>query len=336
MAKKNTKKANLYSKEQVLHWYKDMLTTRRFEQAALQNYGPGKIRGFLHVYIGQEAVGAGIESAIRKTDYVITAYRDHGNGLSRGMDMNMCMAELYGKVTGSSKGNGGSMHFFSKEHRFLGGHGIVGGQIPLGAGIAFACKYNDTDDLCVCLMGDGAVRQGAFHEAFNMAMTWKLPVLYICENNMYAMGTSVERTSNVTDIHLMAEGYLMPHWAVDGMDVKEVHEQVSKAVEHIRAGNGPVFLEIKTYRYQGHSVSDAAKYRTKEELEKYKSDDAIAGIKHYALENNIATDEEFQVIEGEIVAAVAEAVTFAETSPLPEPSQLYEYVYKGDYPFIMD
>lgn len=323
-----------YGRETTLTWYKDMLGVRRFEEKANQLYMQQKIRGFCHLYIGQEALAAGIERAIRPDDYVITAYRDHGNALARGMSMDECMAELYGKVTGCSKGNGGSMHYFSKEHNFLGGHGIVGGQIPLGAGVAFAQKYLGKDNICVCLMGDGAVRQGALHEAFNMAMTWKLPVLYICENNKYAMGTSVERTSNVHDIWKLGLAYDMPAWAVDGMDVMEVHEQVTKAVEHIRAGNGPVFLEMKTYRYRGHSMSDPQKYRTREELEKYRGVDPIATLKLYIKENQLATDDELEAIEKEIDARVEASVKFAEESPYPNPEQLYEYVYTGEYEFV--
>ena len=337
MAKKvKTPVSPKYDKDMLVNWYKDMLAIRRFEEKANSLYMQQKIRGFCHLYIGQEAIAIGVEYAIRKDDYVITAYRDHGNAMARGITMNQCMAELYGKSTGCSKGKGGSMHFFSKEHNFLGGHGIVGGQIPLGAGVAFAQKYQDKDNLCVCIMGDGAVRQGALHEAFNMAMTWKLPVLYICENNKYAMGTSVERTSNVTEIWKLGLAYDMPSWAVDGMDVFEVYEQVSKAVQHIREGKGPVFLEINTYRYRGHSMSDPQKYRTREELEKYRGLDPIATLKIYLKENNLATDEQFQAIENAIDAEVEECVKFAEESPYPTPDQLYTDVYVGEYPFIMD
>lgn len=338
MPKKNNAQTvtapQVYSKELALGWYKNMLEIRRFEEKANQLYMQQKIRGFCHLYIGQEAVAVGMEYAIRKTDQVITAYRDHGHALARGISMDACMAEMYGKATGCSKGKGGSMHFFSKEHNFVGGHGIVGGQIPLGAGIAFAAQYNGTDDICVCLMGDGAVRQGALHEAFNMAMTWKLPVIFVCENNKYAMGTSVERTSNVHDIWKIGLGYEMPSWAVDGMDIMTVYEETRKAVEHVRSGKGPVFLEMKTYRYRGHSMSDPQKYRTREELEKYRGIDPIATLKIYIQEHKLASEDELEAIEQEIDARVEACVKFAETSPYPDASELYQDVYVGDYPYI--
>ena len=252
---KSSKKKASYDKDLLLHWFEQMLLVRKFEEKASQLYMQQKFRGFCHLYIGQEAVATGMESAIRPDDYVITAYRDHGGALIRGVSPNACMAELYGKATGCSKGKGGSMHFFSKEHNFLGGHGIVGGQIPLGAGIAFAAKYQGTDRVCVCLMGDGATRQGSFHEAFNLAMLWKLPVIFVIENNNYAMGTSVERTSNVTELYKLGLSYDMPSKPVDGMNVFEVYEEMKTAVEHVRK-NGPMLIEMKTYRYKGHSMSD--------------------------------------------------------------------------------
>ncbi|MCZ2355614.1 MAG: pyruvate dehydrogenase (acetyl-transferring) E1 component subunit alpha [Bacteroidia bacterium] len=337
MAKTQTVKSNKYSTEQVLWWYEQMLLMRKFEEKAGQLYGMQKIKGFCHLYIGQEAVAAGIESAITPEDYVITAYREHGNALVRGVSANAAMAELFGKATGCSKGKGGSMHMFSKEHNFLGGHGIVGGQIPLGAGVAFAIKYRKEKKVCITMFGDGALRQGALHEAFNMASTWKLPVVFIVENNFYAMGTSVERTSNVTELSQIGAAYNMPSWQVDGMNVMSVHEEVSKAVQHAKAGNGPVFLEIRTYRYKGHSMSDPAKYRTKEELEKYKDLDPVAHIKNYIVENKIASDPEINLIEERIKLTVQESVTFAENSPFPEPEELYTDVYvQADYPFLMD
>lgn len=337
MAKTQTVKSNKYSTEQVLWWYEQMLLMRKFEEKAGQLYGMQKIKGFCHLYIGQEAVAAGIESAITPEDYVITAYREHGNALVRGVSANAAMAELFGKATGCSKGKGGSMHMFSKEHNFLGGHGIVGGQIPLGAGVAFAIKYRKEKKVCITMFGDGALRQGALHEAFNMASTWKLPVVFIVENNFYAMGTSVERTSNVTELSQIGAAYNMPSWQVEGMNVMSVHEEVSKAVQHAKAGNGPVFLEIRTYRYKGHSMSDPAKYRTKEELEKYKDLDPVAHIKNYIVENKIASDPEINLIEERIKLTVQESVTFAENSPFPEPEELYTDVYvQADYPFLMD
>ena len=245
------------------------------------------------------------------------------------------MAELFGKETGIVKGKGGSMHFFSSQHRYFGGNGIVGAQIPIGTGIGFAEKYKGTDNLCVTMFGDGAARQGALHESFNMAMTWKLPVLYICENNGYAMGTSVERTSNITDLFKLGYAYDMPSEAVDGMSPESVHEAVSKAVEHIRAGKGPYFLEIRTYRYKGHSVSDPAKYRTKEEVQEYKERDPVKITESRILDNKIATEEEINAIKEAIKIEVAEAVKFAEESDYPSPDALYEDNYvQSDYPFL--
>ncbi|MCS6904672.1 MAG: pyruvate dehydrogenase (acetyl-transferring) E1 component subunit alpha [Bacteroidia bacterium] len=329
--------AKIYSKEQVLKWYEEMLLIRRFEEKAGQVYGQGKIRGFCHLYIGQEAVAVGVESAIRPDDYVITAYRDHGNALARGVSARACMAELYGKVTGCTKGKGGSMHFFSKEHNFLGGHGIVGSQIGLGAGIAFACKYRKEDKICICLFGDGAARQGILHECFNLAMFWKLPVVYICENNKYAMGTSVERSSNVTDIYQLGAAYHMPSEQVNGMDVISVYERVKAAADYVRAGNGPIFLEIVTYRYKGHSMSDPGKYRTKEEVAAYQDQDPILKLKAYMFESNYGfTEEDFDAIDERVKEVVRDAVEFAEKSPYPDPSEIYTDVYVGDYPFIVD
>ena len=334
--KTKAKKNPVYSKEVLLHWFEQMLLMRKFEEKASQLYMQQKFRGFCHLYIGQEAVATGIEHAIRPDDYVITAYRDHGPALARGVDPNACMAELFGKATGCSKGKGGSMHFFSKEHNFLGGHGIVGGQIPLGAGVAFGCKYQENDRLCICMMGDGAVRQGAFHETLNLAMLWKLPVIFIIENNNYAMGTSVERTSNVTDLYKLGLSYDMPSKPVDGMNVVTVYEEMKEAVEYVRAGKGPMLIEMKTYRYKGHSMSDPAKYRTREELNKYRDKDPIANLKLYIDEHNAATTDDLGEIDAKIKQIVEESVQFAEESPYPDPSALYEEVYVSEYPFIMD
>lgn len=310
---------------------------RRFEEKAAQLYGQQKIKGFCHLYIGQEAVVAGMMTAITKDDSVITAYRDHGHALAMGISANAVMAELFGKVTGCTKGKGGSMHMFSKEHNFYGGHGIVGGQIPLGAGIAFAEKYKGTKNLNVCFMGDGAVRQGALHEAFNMAMLWKLPVIFICENNQYAMGTSVERTTNQLDIYKIGSGYDMPSFQVDGMKCETVHEAIAEAAERARSGNGPTFLEIKTYRYRGHSMSDPANYRSKEEVAEYKEKDPIETTKATILKNKIATLADLDKMEEDILSLVNASVDFAENSPYPDASELYTDVYVEDnYPFITD
>ncbi len=314
-----------------------MLLMRKFEEKAGQLYGQQKIRGFCHLYIGQEAVVAGAMSVLRKEDSMITAYRDHAHALAKGMSANAAMAELFGKVTGCSKGKGGSMHFFDKENNFAGGHGIVGGQIPLGAGLAFAEKYNGTDNVCVCYMGDGAVRQGSLNETFNMAMLWKLPVIFVCENNGYAMGTSVKRTTNMIDIYKMGLGFDMPSAPVDGMDVVAVHNAMDEAVERARKGDGPTFLEIRTYRYKGHSMSDPAKYRTKEELEQYKERDPIAAVKHAILENKYVDQQWFDQEEAEVKRIVDEAVKFAEESEYPNPEELYTDVYvQQDYPYVMD
>jgi len=332
---KTGKKKTKYTKAMYMNWYELMLLIRRFEEKALMMYGLQKIRGFCHVYIGQEAIAAGLEAAIRPEDAIVTAYRQHGIAIGRGISPNAAMAELFGKATGCVKGKGGSMHFFSSKHRYFGGNGIVGAQIPIGTGIAFAEKYRGTDNLCVTMFGDGAARQGALHESFNMAMTWKLPVLYICENNHYAMGTSVERTSNITDIHRLGDGYGMPNEAVDGMSPETVYEAVVKAVKHIRSGKGPYFLEIKTYRYKGHSVSDPAKYRTKEEVEEYKNMDPVKVTERTILDNKIGTEEEIKAIKDKVKQVVEASVKFAEESPLPDPSELYTDNYvQNDYPFL--
>src|SRR5690348_2495476 len=253
-----------------------MQLIRQFELTAEEKYKmEGKIRGFFHAYVGQEAIAAGCMTATRMEDPFITAYRDHGLALAKGVAASNCMAELYGKATGCAKGKGGSMHFFGKEQHFYGGHGIVGAQIGTGAGLAFAEQYRGTDNVVLTYFGDGAARQGMLHETFNLAMLWKLPVVFICENNNYAMGTSVERTSNVVDIYKLADAYEMPADSIDGMSAEAVHEGVSRAVKRARQGDGPTLLEIKTYRYKGHSISDPQKYRTKEEVDEYKQKDPI-------------------------------------------------------------
>lgn len=340
-SKKNTEKKSSskekFSKETYLKWYEDMLLMRKFEEKAGQLYIQQKIRGFCHLYIGQEALVAGAVSATKPTDNFITAYRDHAHPLGLGMDPKYVMAELFGKSTGCSKGKGGSMHLFDNKRNFFGGHGIVGGQIPLGAGIAFADKYNKNDNVTLCYMGDGATRQGALHEAFNMAMTWKLPVIFIIENNNYAMGTSVERTSNITELYELGESYNMPSEQVDGMACEPVHFAIEKAVKRARKGEGPSLLEMKTYRYKGHSMSDPAKYRTKEELESYKSLDPIENALLKIKKNKFASDKEIEAIQEKVKEQVAESIKFAEESPDPKAEDLYKEVYKQkDYPFIMD
>lgn len=331
------KKNSKFTKETYHQWYESMLLMRKFEERAGQLYIQQKIRGFCHLYIGQEALVAGAVSAIRKDDNMITAYRDHAHPIGKGMHPKFIMAELFAKATGCSKGKGGSMHMFSAEHHFFGGHGIVGGQIPLGAGIAFADKYNSNDKVTLCYMGDGAVRQGALHEAFNMSMLWKLPVIFIIENNFYAMGTSVERTSNVTELHKLGLSYDMPSRAVDGMSCEAVHEAISEASTRARKGDGPTLLEMKTYRYKGHSMSDPASYRTKEEVESYKLKDPIERVLTTMKENKWITEKAIEGIEDKVKTLVEESVKFAEESPYPDPSELYKDVYvQEDYPYIKE
>ena len=326
-----------FTKETYLYWYELMLLLRRFEEKAGQLYGMQKIRGFCHLYIGQEAIAAGAMTATKPDDKFITAYRDHALAIAKGMTPDECMAELYGKATGCSKGKGGSMHFFAPEKGFYGGHGIVGAQIGTGAGLAFAEQYKGTDSVALCFFGDGAARQGMLHETFNMAMLWKLPVIFICENNMYAMGTSVERTSNVLDIYKLANAYDMPSATIDGMSTEAVHEGVERAVKRARAGEGPTLLEIKTYRYRGHSMSDPAKYRTKEEVEEYKDKDPINQVLATIQKNKWATEAEIEAINEKVKQQVEQCVQFAEESPWPSDDELLKDVYvQEDYPFIVD
>ncbi|WP_190809683.1 pyruvate dehydrogenase (acetyl-transferring) E1 component subunit alpha [Flagellimonas sp. S3867] len=324
------------TKEVYLKWYEDMLFWRKFEDKLAAVYIQQKVRGFLHLYNGQEAVLAGSLHAMDLTkDRMITAYRNHVQPIGMGVDPKRVMAELFGKVTGTSKGNGGSMHIFSKEHRFYGGHGIVGGQIPLGAGLAFADKYFKRDAVTLCYMGDGAVRQGSLHEAFNLAMLWQLPVVFICENNGYAMGTSVARTAYTTEIWKLGLGYEMPCTDVDGMDPASVAKEVDKAIERARTGGGPTFLEMKTYRYRGHSMSDAQHYRTKEEVEEYKKIDPITQVKDIIFEKGWATEDQIKEIDKGVKELVAECEKFAEESDFPPLEQMYDTVYEQeDYPFL--
>ena len=326
-----------HPKERYMYWYESMQLQRKFEEKAGQLYGQQKIKGFCHLYIGQEACSSGSYSALTPDDKWITAYRDHGIPLALGSDPKAVMAELYAKQTGSSKGKGGSMHIFDKSVNFVGGHGIVGAQIPMGAGIAFAEKYNKTGNLCICFFGDGAVRQGALHEAFNMAMLWKLPVIFVVENNGYAMGTSVARTSNVTELYTIGESYDMPSEPVDAMSVEAVHEAVSRAAERARAGEGPTFLEFRTYRYRGHSMSDPQKYRSKDEVEQYKQRDPVENVRQQILTNGFATEDELAAIDQKIKATVDESVKFAEESPYPPVEEAFKDVYvQKDYPFLLE
>ena len=325
-----------FSKEVYLQWYADMTMWRRFEDKCRSLYLKQKIRCFLHLYNGQEAIPAGFVHAMDLTkDAMITAYRCHVHPMAMGVDPKRIMAELCGKATGTSQGLGGSMHIFSKEHRFYGGHGIVGGQIPLGAGIAFADKYFERGGVTICYFGDGAVRQGALHETFNMAMNWKLPVVFVVENNQYAMGTSVSRTANHEDIYKLGLGYEMPCMPVDAMDPEKVAEVAYEAVERARRGDGPTFIEARTYRFRGHSMSDAEPYRTKEEVALKKEEDPIVLVKKRILENKWATEEELEAIEEKSKMFVEECEAFAEESPYPSAEKVYEYVYsEPNYPFL--
>lgn len=329
--------ATKFSKETYLYWYELMLLLRRFEEKAGQLYGMQKIRGFCHLYIGQEAVAAGCMTATKPEDKFITAYRDHGLAIAKGVSAKSCMAELFGKATGCAKGKGGSMHFFGVKENFFGGHGIVGAQIGTGAGLAFAEKYRGTDNAVLCFFGDGAARQGMLHETFNMAMKWKLPVIFICENNNYAMGTSVERTSNVVDIYKLADAYEMPADSVDGMSPEAVHEAVARAIKRVRAGEGPTLLEMKTYRYKGHSMSDPQKYRTKEEVEEYKERDPIETSLKMLTGYFKVSEADIEAINERVKLQVEESVQFAEQSPWPDESELLKDVLKEEnYPFIVD
>jgi len=316
-------------REQELAAYRDMLLIRRFEEKAGQLYGMGLIGGFCHLYIGQEAVVVGMQMAIRQGDQVITTYRDHGHMLACGMDPKGVMAELTGRRGGYSKGKGGSMHMFSKEKNFYGGHGIVGANVPLGAGIAFANRYRGNGAVCLTYFGDGAANQGQVYESFNMAKLWKLPVVYVIENNQYGMGTAVARASATTDLYHRGLSFDIPGERVDGMDVRAVKAAADKSVKWCRDGNGPIILEMSTYRYRGHSMSDPAKYRTKEEVDKMRTEhDPIEQVRSRMLKNGMANEEGLKKIDGEVRAIVNEAAEYAIHDPEPEPSELYSDVYK--------
>ena len=315
-----------------------MQLIRQFELMAEEKYKmEGKIRGFFHAYVGQEAIAAGCMTATRPEDLFITAYRDHGLAIAKGVTVNSCMAELYGKATGCAKGKGGSMHFFSKENNFYGGHGIVGAQIGTGAGLAFAEQYRNSENVVLTFFGDGAARQGMLHETFNLAMLWKLPVVFICENNNYAMGTSIQRTSNVVDIYKLADAYEMPADTIDGMSAEAVHNGISRAVNRAREKGGPTLIEIKTYRYKGHSISDPQKYRSKEEVDDYRGKDPIQQVLQTIYENKFATESEIESINQRVDTMVAASVTFAEESPWPAEDEVLKDVYVDpNYPFITD
>lgn len=312
------------SKEQLLQYYRDMLLMRRFEEKAGQLYGMGLIAGFCHLYIGQEAVVVGVQAALEEGDQVITGYRDHAHMLACGMDANGVMAELTGREGGYSRGKGGSMHMFSREKNFYGGHGIVGAQVALGTGLGFANWYKDNGKISVAYFGDGAANQGQVYESFNMAKLWNLPVIYVIENNQYAMGTAVKRASSETELHKRGISFGIPGEAVDGMDVEAVRKAADKAAKHARSGKGPYILEMKTYRYRGHSMSDPAKYRSREEVDEVRSHhDPIDMVKEKILEKKWASEDELKAMDKEVKAIVNESAEFAKTSPEPDPSELY-------------
>ena len=304
-----------------------MLLIRRFEERASQQYQAQKIGGFCHLYIGQEAVVSGVVAAARLDDYLITAYRDHAHALARGTSANACMAELFGKATGCSRGLGGSMHYFDKEHYMYGGHAIVAAHVPLAAGMAFASKYRDEDRVTLCFFGDGAINQGAFHEALNLAALYKLPIVFICENNLFAMGTSVERSTSLKEIVERAEGYDIPGTVIDGMNFREVRDKVAGIIGSIRKDPHPAFAEIRTYRYRGHSMSDPASYRTKEQLEKFRLDDPITRLRAQLTREGKLTNERFDQMDKEAKETALASVKFAEESPEPSLEKLYDYTY---------
>ncbi len=309
---------------ELLKLYREMLLIRRFEEKAGQLYGMGLIAGFCHLYIGQEAVVTGLQACANDQDSVITTYRDHGHMLAKGMDPKGVMAELTGRIGGYSRGKGGSMHMFSVEKRFFGGHGIVGASVPLGTGLAFAHKYRGDGGLNFCYFGDGAANQGQVYEAFNMASLWKLPIIYVIENNRYAMGTSLQRASATTDLYRRGEAFGIPGMPVDGMDVLAVKKAGEEVTAYVREGKGPYVMELNTYRYRGHSMSDPAKYRSKEEVASYRKEhDPIDGLRSYMEKNGMGDEASFKAIDKEIKEIVNEAAEFAQTSPEPDPSELW-------------
>ena len=320
------------SDEELLRFYEQMLLIRRFEERAGQLYGLGLIGGFCHLYIGQEAVAVGLQSALREgLDSVITGYRDHGHMLAYGIDPKVIMAELTGRQSGISRGKGGSMHMFSVDHRFYGGHGIVGAQVPLGTGLAFAHKYREDGGVCLAYFGDGAANQGQVYEAMNMASLWKLPIVFVVENNQYAMGTAVQRSSAETDFYRRGTAFRIPGMDVDGMDVLQVRKAAQIALDHVRGGNGPVLMELSTYRYRGHSMSDPAKYRTREEVQDMREKhDPIEGAKAALIARGFAEDK-LKDIDKRVRAEVTAAADFAESSPEPEPSELYTDILVESY-----
>lgn len=317
------------NRAEAIEYYRKMMLIRRIEEKSAELYAQGKIGGFLHLYIGQEAVGVGACAALQPQDHVITAYRDHGVAIAVGVEAKTVMAELLGKVTGTSKGKGGSMHLADVEKHFWGGHAIVGAHLPLAAGIALAFTYRKEDAVILTMMGDGATNIGYFHESLNLSQLWKLPVVWMVENNQYGMGTAVERASAVSEIRQKAEGYCMPNSRVDGMELVTVKEATAAALEHARSGKGPYLLEVVTYRYRGHSMGDPERYRKPEEIEKWRRADPITRFRRFLTDKKIARAAELDAVDAEVESETAEAVRFAEESPAPPPEALYEDVYVG-------
>lgn len=326
-ARKQQTKELRENRETLISMFRQMLLIRRFEERCAESYSLGKIGGFCHLYIGQEAVAVGSISALRPDDYVITSYREHGQAIAKGVSPDAVMAELYGKATGCSRGKGGSMHLFDAEVNFLGGHAIVGGQIPLATGVAFASKYKETDQVTLCFFGEAAVNQGAFHESLNMAQLWKLPCIYICENNRYGMGTSLERASSLQNVSEKGCAYELASEFVDGMDVLAMRHATERAIKRAREESAPTLIEARTYRFMGHSMSDPGKYRTRAEIEKYQERDPIKVFTNTLLDNEILTQKDIDDFESEIKREVEHAVRFAEESPEPESKELFTNVY---------
>lgn len=323
-----TKKTAKHDKNFLLDLYKQMLAIRRFEEKAGQLYGMGLIGGFCHLYIGQEAVVVGMESVRQQGDQVVTSYRDHGHIVASGIEAKYVMAELTGRATGCSRGKGGSMHLFNTAGHFYGGHGIVGAQVPIGTGLAFANKYRKNNNISFTYCGDGALNQGQVYESFNMAKLWNLPVVYVIENNQYAMGTSVARAASTPELFRRGESFGISGRQVDGMDVLAVREAGLEAAEFVRAGNGPTILEMKTYRYRGHSMSDPAKYRSKEEVEKFKEErDPIERLRAMLVREKLASEDDFKAVEKAVKDEIKEVEEFAKNSPLPDESELFTDIY---------
>lgn len=327
-ASRNGSASGSSEKAEMLELFRQMYLIRQFEVACGENYARGHIRGFLHLYIGQEATAVGAISALGPDDYIVTHYRDHGHALARGLDVNRAMAELFGRRTGLSKGKGGSMHLFDVGKKFMGGHAIVGGQFPLACGLALSQQYNETDGVTICFLGDGSANQGTYHEALNLAAVWKLPVLFLMENNGFGMGSAIERVrAGGTDFYPAVESYGIDAAVVDGMDVLAVREATQLAVEKIRAGNGPVFIEAKTYRFQGHSMADGQKYRSREDIREWEANDPLSTFPELLSKQGLASKSDLDSIKKDIDSVVADAVKFAEESPNPDPDELFDDIY---------